>query len=92
MMAKLIFIAISVFIVARLYIIEGNQAALGGLVGVVSLALMVQFADFWANTVLRMGFIASKASDYKSAQNSVPALIFLAWVFLILFAILVAVK
>lgn len=91
-MSRLIFIAISVFIVARLYVLNGTEAGLVALIAVISLALMIRFADFLMNMVLGMGFMASKARDFKSPQNSVPALIFLAWVFLILFAILVAVK
>jgi len=89
-MSSLIFIAISIFIVARLYVLNGTEAGLVGLIVVISLALMIRFADFLMNTVFRFGFIASKASDYKSPQNSVPALIFLAWVFLILLAIVIA--
>ena len=91
-MTRLIFIVIGMIIVARLYVLEGSEAAIVSLFGVLGLASMVWFSDFWANTILRVGFWESKATDYKSAQNSAPAIVFLAWVLLVLFAILVAVK
>ncbi len=91
-MSRLIFLVISLFIVVRLYMLNGIESSLAGLAGVLYLASMVWFADFWANTMLRIGFWASKAADYKTSKNSAPAMVLFGWILLFLFVLLVALK
>ena len=88
-MYRLIFILLGVFTIIRLFMLDGIEAASGGLLLVSGLATMIWFPDFWASTLLRFGFWESKATDYKSSQNSSPAIAFLAWILLILFSLLV---
>jgi len=91
-MSRLIFLAICFFIVVRMYMLEGLEAALASSLGVALLASMIWFTDFWTSTIMTFGFWESKAKDFKSPQHSMPALVLMAWILLLLFAFLVASK
>lgn len=51
-------------------------------------ASMVWFNRFWANYILRFGFLESLASDFKSAERSSAAIALLGWAVLLLTGLL----
>ena len=85
-MKRLIFIAIALAVVARLYAVLGIEGVASGLVIVTLLGTMVWFNEFWAEYLLPFGFWASKASDFKTPQRSAAAVALLGWVLLMLVA------
>jgi hypothetical protein len=85
-MKRLIFIAIALAVVARLYALLGIEGVASGLVIVTLLGTMVWFNEFWAEYLLPFGFWASKASDFKTPQRSAAAVALLGWVLLVLVA------
>lgn len=85
-MSGIVFVVISIVMVARLYVLAGVEAAAGGLALAAVAATMVRFNEFWAEYILPFGFWASMASDSRNPGRSSAAVALLGWVLLILLA------
>ena len=85
-MRQVALIAISLFVVGRLYAMQGVEAALTGLGGVALFGSMVWYSEFWAEYVLPLGFWASKASDFDRPGRSAVGITLIGWVLLLLLA------
>ena len=72
-MTRTIFFALAVLVVVRVFLLKGAEAALGAALGVAVLGTMVWFSDFWARYLLAFGFWESKATDFRTAETSAPA-------------------
>jgi len=83
--SRIIFIIISLFIIIRLYIVTKNLESTAILTLVLLLiSSLIWFNDFWTGYILPFGFWAAQATDFKTPGNSSSALVFLAWIFLLL--------
>ena len=81
-MTRTIFFALAVLVVVRVFLLKGAEAALGAALGVAVLGTMVWFSDFWARYLLAFGFWESKATDFRTAENSAPAVALIGWILL----------
>ena len=82
--SRVIFIGIAIFIVSRLFLLQGIEVAAAGLFGVTVIGAMVWFSGFFAEYILPFGFWESKARDFKKPQQSESAVVMIAWIFLLL--------
>jgi len=81
-MTRTIFFALAVLVVVRVFLLKGAEAALGAALGVAVLGTMVWFSDFWARYLLAFGFWESKATDFRTAETSAPAVALIGWILL----------
>ncbi len=81
---RIIFVAISILIIARAFFIKDTEAAAVVSMGVFIAGTMVWLTDFWTTYMLKWGFIESLARDSRKPGNSSLAVIFLGWVMLLL--------
>jgi len=85
-MSRTIFFTLAGLIVVRVFLLKGAEAAFGAALGVTVLGTMVRFSDFWAHYFLAFGFWESKATDFRTAENSAPAVALIGWILLSLSA------
>ena len=78
--------ALGVFVVGRLYLFRGIDAAAGGLIASILIGSMIWRSDVWAEYVLPFGFWASKASDFERASHSAAGIAIMGWALMLLFA------
>lgn len=81
-MSRVIFIALTALVVARMFVLKGAEAAIGAALGIAVLGTMVWYSDFWARYLLAFGFWESRASDFKTPENSAPAVALIGWILL----------
>ena len=77
---RILFSVISILIMIRVFVTKGHEEAIGISVALVLLGTLIWFTDFWTDYILAFGFWESKATDFKTPGDSSAALVFLAWV------------